>query len=153
MAFPADALTNPVTGDGQKINAAFWQANVVDPLNTLATFVGGDGSGITAAPGTGFSIFFTWEVANNVMWLTFTATRTGADLTFSSSGGLTDTTIATLTTSDLPSKLVAGNYVASTTSGGAALDTSGVLTIRDGHPTSTISTGDTVHVSLSYPIS
>lgn len=55
MAFPDTPMSNPITGDGQTINAASWQAYVVDPFNALAALLGDSGAQ-TLAFAAGFAL-------------------------------------------------------------------------------------------------
>lgn len=82
--------------------------------------------------------------------------RTGGNLTFGASGGLTDEAMFTLPTqwrlsaNLVPAGTLAGHWVSSSTSGGLTLSVAGVATITDGLPNSIISTNDTLRVNFTY---
>jgi hypothetical protein len=143
------SVTRPSVGD--KATAA-WADAVADAVNGVGLASSG-GPVVTAA--TGFSTpVFTWELFGNLLVLNVDVTRTGATLTAGASGTLPDTTIATITTAAYrPAANVWGTFTTSVSHGGAFISTGGQLTITDAHPTSTISAGDVLHTSWTFPIS
>jgi hypothetical protein len=142
-------LQSPTAGvaDGlYRWDGSAWQRNTSDS--------GAITSGLAITPSAGWgSLSYSYRIVNGVFYATLNATRTGADITFSATGGLADVTVATITDSALqPPWTQRVLFETGTTSGAASMTTAGAWAIRDGHPGSTIATSDTVQSTFAYPL-
>ncbi|TDB80959.1 hypothetical protein [Micromonospora sp. KC721] len=92
-----------------------------------------------------------YRIVGSRIELSINLTRTGAAITASALGNITDTLIVTLSNRAFrPSITKNFMFRSSVTSGAALLSTSGQVILLDMHPTSSISTNDTVRLSVDY---
>ena len=123
-------------------------------------------TGQTSATGTsvataasGFSVdgATTGVLKSGWIFVTLVLLRTGATLTASATGNLTDTSLCTIASAWRPDSVfgtdrMAGQFVTGFTSGGVGLNPStGLVELLDANSTSTIDNGHTVRVTFVYP--
>lgn len=109
---------------------------------------------IVSTEGSGWSTnTIRWVVMDGVIHLYVVMTRTGAAIVAGATGNITDNTILTVDDSALlPMWQVHTSFRATVTGGSAQVTTGGAVQIVDMHSLSTISTGDTVRVNVTYPV-
>ncbi|MDG4796967.1 hypothetical protein [Micromonospora sp. WMMD1082] len=94
-----------------------------------------------------------YRIVGSRIELNLNVRRTGAAITASALGNITDTLMVTLTDPRFrPTMPKHHLFRSSVTSGSAVLDTLGQLTLLDMHSTSVIATNDIVRVSVDYPL-
>lgn len=135
---------------------AILSGNITDKRTLVSQFpdTKNKTTGLPIVAAAGFSLTgYEYRIKDDVMYLTVVVKRTGADLTSSGTGNLTNVTFATLLGAFATSMDVFGNWVSSFTSGGYgyAADT-GQMSIKDSNSNSSIFTNDTVSASFVYPL-
>lgn len=94
-----------------------------------------------------------YRIVGSRIELNVNVRRTGAAITATALGNITDTLMVTLTDPQFrPAMPKHHLFRSSVTSGSAVLNTNGQLTLLDMHSTSSIATNDIVRVSIDYPL-
>lgn len=108
---------------------------------------------LSVTAGTGFSTFSAlYRLWGPLVSISVSMTRTGSTISIGANGNIVgDPTICTINTvAARPGQLWFPGYVATTTSGGAVMNTTGTINVADGNSNSSIATDDLVRVTASY---
>lgn len=158
---PKYGLRYPERGDTDDLSTQLHNLgdDVGAAMNALLPDSGVVANGIAVSPASGWSLLATTHRTIGVkMFVLLQFTRTGAAITADATGGsnpgnIADSIAGTITdTTRRPSINWDGLYRAGTTSGSVTIDTGGVITLRDAHAGSSISTGDVINIYAPYTI-
>ena len=94
-----------------------------------------------------------YRIIHGVAYVVIRMTRTGAALTASATGGLTDTDVVTVPSAIIPDTTYYANFKSSASGGTALLESNtGLIKLADLHSGSSCATNDTLNCTFIYPL-